>query len=184
MVLTLTLVQAYNYFTMVSSGANLIPFVGVVTLVADTLRDIPFTFMVEVDVDARTSANETASTNVFVKSVKTITSAWETKQTQDDRYRKQLADVRTELFERLDRQLLPMWRDRQFVGKAAADVRGDTATLASELSRLDAALAEGKLTRDERAAMTKAVTNPLPTQPPQDPASYQQPKRLPPQPDL
>jgi hypothetical protein len=157
-VITLTLVQAYNYLTMISSGANLIPFVGVVTSVADSMRQIPFTFIVEVNADARKSADETASANVFVKRVETIASAWETKQTQDDRYRKQLADVRTELFEKLDRELLPMWKDRKFVGKAAANAESNTASLASELSRLDASLAEGKITRDEHAAMTKVAT--------------------------
>ena len=157
-VLTLTLVQAYNYFTMVSSGANLIPFVGVVTSAADSMREIPYAFIVEVEADARKSASETASTNVFVKSVETSSSAWQTKQTQDDRYRKQLTDVRTELFERLDRGLLPMWKDRQFVGKGAANAKSDTASLAYELSRLDASLADGKITRDEHVAMTKGAT--------------------------
>lgn len=157
-VLTLSLVQAYNYFTMISSGAGLIPFVGIVAIVGDAMREIPFTFIVEVDVDARKSADETASANVFVKRVETIASAWETKQTQDDRYRKQLTDVRTELFEKLDRELLTMWKDKKFVGKVATNVESDTGSLASELSRLDASLAEGKITRDEHAAMTKAAT--------------------------
>ena len=157
-VITLSLVQAHYYFTMIQSGASLIPFVGIVGVVADARREVPFTFIAEVDVDARNSANETASANVFVKRVETIASPWETKQTQDDRYRKQLADVRTELFEKLDRELLPMWKDRKFVGKAAANAVSDTASLASELSRLDASLAEGKITRDEHAAMTKAAT--------------------------
>jgi hypothetical protein len=143
---------------MISSGANLIPFVGVVTSVADSMREIPFTFIVEVNADARKSADETASANVFVKRVETIASVWETKQTQDNRYRKQLTDVRTELFEKLDRELLPMWKDRKFVGKAAANAESNTASLASELSRLDASLAEGKITHDEHASMTKAAT--------------------------
>jgi len=156
-VISLTLVQAYNYFTMIQSGASLIPFVGIVGVVADARREVPFTFIAEVDVDARKSANETASANVFVKRVETISSPWETKQTQDNRYRKQLMDVRTELFEKLDRELLPMWKDRKFVGKAATNAESETASLASELSRLDASLAEGKITRDEHAAMTKAA---------------------------
>ena len=156
-VISLTLVQAYNYFTMIQSGGGLIPFVGIVAIVADARREVPFTFIAEVDVDARKSANETASANVFVKRVETIASPWETKQTQDNRYRKQLMDVRTELFEKLDRELLPMWKDRKFVGKAARNAESDTASLASELSQLDASLAEGKITRDEHAAMTKAA---------------------------
>lgn len=157
-VITLSLEQAYTYFNFVSSGANLIPFVGVVTSLADSMREIPVTFIVEVDVDVRKSADETASSNVFVKRVETTPSAWETKQTQDDRYRKQLMDIRTELFEKLDQELLPMWKDRKFVGKAAAKPTNDATSLASELSRLDASLAEGKITRDEHAAMTKVAT--------------------------
>jgi hypothetical protein len=157
-VLSLTIVQAHNYFTMVSSGSNLIPFVGAVTAVTDSFRDFPFTFIVEVDAEARTSSPGTATTNVFVKNVEITTSAWETKETQDNRYRKQLADVRTELFERLDRQLLPMWRDQRFVGKEVEIPPGDAATLASELSQLDASLAEGKITREEHTSLTKAAT--------------------------
>jgi hypothetical protein len=157
-VITLTLVQAYNYFTRISSGAGLIPFVGIVAGIADALQEVPFTFIAEVDVDARKSTNETASANIFVKRVETIPSPWETTQTQDNRYRKQLSEVRTELFEKLDQELLPMWKDRKFVGTTAARAESDTALLAYDLSRLDASLAEGAITREEHDAMTKAAT--------------------------
>lgn len=157
-VLTLRLDQAYAFWTMVDSGANLIPVVGVVTSVADSFRDVPFTFIADVTAEVRLSANEVTSTNVFVKNVESAPSTWESHQTHDDRYRRQLAAVRAEVFERLDRQLLPMWQGQMFVGKAAGNASGNTATLASELSRLDASLAEGKLTQEEHASLAKAVT--------------------------
>jgi hypothetical protein len=156
--LTLRIEQAYTFLTMMDSGANLIPFVGVVTSVTDSFRDIPVTFITDVTVETRGGASTATSANVFVKNIETATSRWETQQTHDDRYRRQLQAVRTELFQRLDQQLLPLWQGQQFVGKPVAGSNGSAATLASELSRLDASLAEGKLTPDEHATMTKAVT--------------------------
>lgn len=156
-VLTLKLEQAHSYFTMHHNGLNWVPFVGVVTSIADGFQQNPITFIVEVKASVRGAPIEVSEVNTFIRRTEQITGWSGTIEKHREIYRGQIDQVRKELFDRMDAQLITLWRDGHLIAQGNQSSLNNAATLASELARLDTALADEKLTKEEYAKMITAV---------------------------
>jgi hypothetical protein len=155
--LTLNLEQAHSYFTTKHSGANWIPYVGVVTSIADGFQQAPVTFVVEVK--GRVSTPTGASTDIssFIRQTEEVTVFSATQEKQREIFRREIDLVRKQLFNRLDDQLLTLWSDRRFVGKRSFSSRSDAAAFASQIAELDTALADGKISAPEHEKLMAAL---------------------------
>lgn len=155
--LTFSLEQAYSYYTYKSSGVNLIPYVGVVTSIIDGFQQAPVNFVVEVEIEARTDSGAKDKLTAFITRSESITGWSGTVDKHREIYLQQILSVRKDLFERLDSQLLSSWRENRFLGSQVRDSNRDSAMLASELARLDAGLADGKISAEEHKSLTTAA---------------------------
>lgn len=155
--LTLKLEQAHTYFTMHSSGLNWVPFVGIATSIADGFQQVPITFVVEVKANVTAPAATSGEINAFIRHTEKITGWSGTMEKHRGIYLEQINRVRKELFERLDAQLLTQWRDGKLIPQGQANTADDAATLASELARLDTALADEKISKEEHAKLVEGV---------------------------
>jgi len=154
--LILKLEQAYTYFTFHSSGLNWVPIVGVVSSISDGFQQVPVVFVVELKVEATVNAEPPRKISAFVRKEETIKGWSGTLEAHKTIYRRQIDEVRKELFDRLDAQVLTLWKNGRFVGMAS-NLVNNAATLSSELARLDTALADEKLTKEEYTELTKAA---------------------------
>ncbi len=155
--LNIKLEQAYSYFLMKSSGVNLIPFVGVVTSIADGFQEAPISFITEVDVEIKSGVSAPEKITAFIHNRDSVMGWSGTLEKHREIYNKQIASIRSALFARLDAQLLTLWRAGTYVGGKLKDPKRDAASLASELARLDAALSEGKISASEHHDLSKAA---------------------------
>lgn len=155
-VLILKLEQAYTYFTFHSSGLNWVPVVGLVSSISDGYQQVPVVFVVELKVEATVNGGPSGKINAFVRKEDKIKGWSGTLEAHKIIYRRQISEVRKELFERLDAQLFTLWKDGRFTGTASTPA-SNAATLASELARLDTALSDEKITKEEHATLTKEV---------------------------
>ncbi len=155
--LTLKLEQAHSYFTMHSSGANWIPFVGVVTAIADGFQKVPVIFVVEVKGQISTPMAPSTEVSSFIRQTEEITGFSGTMEKHREIFRREIELVRKQLFDRLDDQLLTLWSDKRFVGKGNISSRRDAAVLASQIAELDTALADGKISAAEHEKLITAL---------------------------
>ncbi len=156
-ILLMKLEQAHSYFTMHQSGANWIPFVGVITSIADGFQQVPITFIVELKADVSNANLTIPEVNVFVKRSQAVTGWGSTVEKHREIYRGQIDHVRTELFERLDAQLITLWKDGKLLAQQQQSPVSNAASLASELAKLDSALADEKLSKDEYEKLIVAM---------------------------
>jgi len=153
----LNLEQALSYMTTHHSGANWIPFVGVVTAIADGFQKVPVTFVVEVNAKVTAGSEKPEKVDVFVRQVEIVPGFSHTIENHQKVYTRNIQVVREELFTRLDAQLLSFWSSGAFVGKNENSGAGVTATIASEIAKLDSALADEKITETEHATLIAAL---------------------------
>ena len=155
--LTLNLEQAHSYFTMHQSGANWIPFVGVVTSIADGFKKVPVTFVVEVKGRVSTPTGPSTEVSSFIRQTEEVTAFSGTQDKHREIFQREIELVRKQLFDRLDDQLLTLWSDKRFVGKRDVSSRRDAAVLASQIAELDTALADGKISAPEHEKLMTAL---------------------------
>jgi hypothetical protein len=146
--LTINLEQAYSYFTMHQSGLNWVPFVGIGVAVAEGFQKVPIVFVVEAKASITAGGQTSKEIDVFIRQTETVTGWSATASKNKEIYQREIEKLRTELFARLDAQLLTQWENRRFVG-VAPQSRSSVADLASELAELDTALADAKITQSE-----------------------------------
>lgn len=155
-ILILKLEQAYTYFTFRSSGLNLVPVVGIVSSIADGFQQVPVIFVAELNVEVTADSAVPQKVNVFVRREEKVTGWSATLDAHKVIYLQQLEQVRKTLFDRLDTQLLGLWKDNRFVGTNSHSAN-NAASLASEFARLDTALADEKISKDEYDALITGV---------------------------
>jgi hypothetical protein len=159
-ILRVNLEQAYNYTTSKSSGLNVVPFVNVVASFADGFQQVPTTFIVEVELEVKGESINSEKVSAFITRTDSVGNQWSASiDKQREIYKTQLASVRKELFDQLDDQLLSLWKEGVYVGKTAKSPKREAAILASEIARLDSALADGKISKSEHADLVKSVKN-------------------------
>jgi hypothetical protein len=155
--LTITLAQAQYYNSWHSNPMFLVPFVGIVTSIADGFQQTPTTFVVEAKASVATEHATVPEVSAFVRRTEmNIAFSAQTLDKAREIYQRQINEVRKELFERLDAQLLTLWEGDRLTPKASSPA-SNVASLASELARLDTALADGKISKDEHATLVAAV---------------------------
>ncbi len=155
--LQFNLEQAYSYFTFKSSGLNVVPFVGVVTSIADGFQQTPITFIVEVELEAKGESIKSEKVSAFITKTDSVTGWSATIDKHREIYNAQIALVRKDLFEQLDNQLLSLWKSGTYVGKSSRNPKREAAILASEIARLDSALADGRISKTEHADLVKSA---------------------------
>ena len=112
-VLRLRLEQAYCSTSWYLSPVIFIPVVGAAA-VATEGPAVEVTFIVEVS--ANTSVGLSSSEPIIIRVQRTETVRRSSNEKLDEVYRHEIASIRKELFERLDAQLLTLWKDKRFIG--------------------------------------------------------------------
>ena len=103
--LRIELEEAYSYYTYNSKAVNSVPFVGLITSVADGFKSVPIYFIIEVDVEAsRGSKKAPYFAEVEVNNLIEDT-VWGITDRAREIYNLQIEAARKEMFKELDRKL-------------------------------------------------------------------------------
>lgn len=151
----LRLEQVQSYTTSWHNPMNWIPFVGVATSLADGFQQVPLTFQVEVRAEVASRGTSGAKSDAFIRKTQQFMGWSGTREKMVGIFREHLNSTRKEVFDRLDGQLLTMWKDGQWVGEGSE--KSAAATLASEIAKLDSALADQKITKEEHARLIEQL---------------------------
>ncbi len=157
-IVTINLARAYVYFSRHHSAAALIPLVGIAVTMSEMHDEFPVTFVVEAKAAVSTPGQPGKEIDVFLRQSEETKLSGITREKIEGIYRREIEKIRTDLFARLDLLLLGQWQQRKFVGPAST-TETRAANLASELTRLDVALADDEIKQPEHdnlVAATKA----------------------------
>jgi hypothetical protein len=160
----LTLEQAHSYLTWKSSGATWIPFVGVAVAVGQMFQQVPVTFTAEVKVDVSVPSRENRNRSIFSRRNEVVnlgdTAAlagnWEK---QRPVYLKQIGQIRRDLFDRIDAELITTLQPSS-PSSVAGGRKAELALLESEIARLETALADEIITKTEFDRLISSLKQP------------------------
>ncbi len=151
----LRLEQVQSYTTASRNPMFWIPWVGLVTTIVDGFQQVPLTLQVEVRAEVSTPGLSPAKCDVFIRKTQQFMMLSGTPEKMEGIFREHLNGTRKEVYERLDGQLFTMWREGQWVGDG--NERSAAARLASEIAKLDSALADQKISKEEHAKLVERL---------------------------
>lgn len=151
----LRLEQVQSYAVSWHNPMNWIPFVGVATSLADGFQQVPLTFQVEVRAEVLSPGTSPIASDAFVRRTDNFMGWSGTRDKMAGIFRDHLNATRREVFDRLDGQLVTLWREGRWVGET--NERSSAATLASEIAKLDGALADQKISKEEHAKLIEQL---------------------------
>ncbi len=169
-VLKLNLVQAQSYISWRATAVSYVPYVGLALGLIGEFQKQPITFIAELKADAAANSFQLPAINMFVRRTDAVTNWKATEGKHQEIYRDEINQVRKELFDRLDKQLLVYWQSGSLSTKPANVAANNEATLASELARAETDLADEKITQEAYGKLVTALKAKYPL-----PASAQNP---------